>query len=169
MPIYGIPYRISISYSKTRSLANCRNRGILLQRLFSTFPGGRPGLGLLLLRAVVGPSAIAEGIFYLTGPSSLSVATWLLGFLLMLAGIGLTIGFLTPLASLLAGIYFFGVVVSWFPVPSLNIHDFRLIAVGLIATTMAIALIGPGAFSLDGYLFGRREIVIPPSSGHKEP
>src|SRR5262249_60553948 len=101
--------------------------------------------------------------------SSIPVACLPRRFLLMLVGIGLTIGFLPPLASLLAGIYFFGVVVSCFPVPSLTIHDFRLIAVGLIATTMAIALIGPGAFSLDGFLFGRREIVIPPSSGPKEP
>src|SRR5262249_59993764 len=113
MPIYGIPYRISISYSKTRSLANCRNRGILLQRLFSTFPGGRPGLGLLLLRAVVGPSAIAEGILYLTSLPNPSFATWLLGFVLILSGVCLTIGFLTPLAGLLAGIHFFGVAVSW--------------------------------------------------------
>ena len=125
-------------------------------------------MGLLLLRAVVGPSAIAEGIFYLTGPSSPSVAMWLLGFVLILSGIGLTIGFLTPLAGLLTGIYFFGVAISWFPIPSLNLHDVRLIALGLIVTTIAIALTGPGAFSLDGYLFGRREIVIPPSSRSKE-
>ena len=140
----------------------------MLQRLFSTFPGGRPGLGLLLLRAAVGPSVIAEGIFYLIGTPSPSVALWLLGFVLILSGIGLTIGFLTPLAGLLAGIHFFGVAVSWFPAPSWNFHDFRLIALGLIATTIAIALIGPGAFSLDGYLFGRREIVIPPAPRSKE-
>ena len=141
----------------------------MLQRLFSTFPGGRPGLGLLLLRAVVGPSAIAEGVFYLTSLPNPSFATWLLGFVLILSGIGLTIGFLTPLAGLLAGIHFLGVAVSWFPVPPWNLHDFRLMALGLIATTIAIALIGPGAFSLDGYLFGRREIVIPPASRSKEP
>ena len=141
----------------------------MLQRLFSTFPGGRPGLGLLLLRAVVGPSAIAEGIFYLTGLPNPSVVTWLLGFVLILSGVGLTIGFLTPLAGLLAGIHFLGVAASWFPVPSWNLHDFRLMALGLIATTFAVALIGPGAFSLDGYLFGRREIVIPPASRSKEP
>jgi guanyl-specific ribonuclease Sa len=26
----------------------------------------------------------------------------------------------------------------------------------------SIAMLGPGAYSVDGYLFGRREIVIPP-------
>jgi hypothetical protein len=30
--------------------------------------------------------------------------------------------------------------------------------------TIAIVFLGPGAFSLDAYLFGRRELIIPPSS-----
>jgi uncharacterized membrane protein YphA (DoxX/SURF4 family) len=36
----------------------------------------------------------------------------------------------------------------------------------ILATTIAvsIALLGPGAFSVDARLFGRREIIIPPSS-----
>jgi uncharacterized membrane protein YphA (DoxX/SURF4 family) len=33
----------------------------------------------------------------------------------------------------------------------------------LIAAVVAIALIGPGEFSVDAYLFGRRRIVIPPT------
>jgi hypothetical protein len=28
-------------------------------------------------------------------------------------------------------------------------------------------LLGPGAFSLDGYIFGRREIVIPPRNADR--
>ena len=140
----------------------------MLQRLFSTFPGGKPGIGLLLLRAVVGPSAIAEGFFYLSGPSNNSLVIWLLGVSLILSGVGLAIGFLTPISGLLAGIHFFGVAISWFPAPLLNLPDIRLMAFGLIMTTAAIALLGPGAFSLDGYLFGRREIVIPPPPSAKE-
>jgi uncharacterized membrane protein YphA (DoxX/SURF4 family) len=36
------------------------------------------------------------------------------------------------------------------------------LALLMVITAMGIALLGPGAFSVDGQLFGRREIVIPP-------
>jgi hypothetical protein len=32
----------------------------------------------------------------------------------------------------------------------------------MVVDATAIALLGPGAFSLDARLFGRREILIPP-------
>jgi uncharacterized membrane protein YphA (DoxX/SURF4 family) len=34
----------------------------------------------------------------------------------------------------------------------------------LLLVSLAIALLGPGAFSIDSYFFGRREIVIPGDS-----
>lgn len=37
----------------------------------------------------------------------------------------------------------------------------RLVGLVLGADAIAIALIGPGAFSVDARLFGRREILIP--------
>src|SRR5262249_18020955 len=153
----GLPIVISSSGST-------QNGRYSLQRLFSTFPGGRPGVGLLLLRGVVGPSAIAAGVLYLASPFNPFIA-WLLGLTLIVSGCALAIGFLTPLAGILTGIPFFAVAMSWVPTPPRSLHDVRLMALGLIVTTVAIALLGPGAFSLDGYLFGRREIVIPSPSG----
>ena len=38
----------------------------------------------------------------------------------------------------------------------------RLIALIIVIVAIGIALLGPGAYSVDSYLFGRREIVIPP-------
>jgi uncharacterized membrane protein YphA (DoxX/SURF4 family) len=135
-----------------------------LQRLYSTFPGGNPGLGLLVLRAAVGLAAAAHGVLYLSGPSIPSPGKWLLGLVLIVSGMALTAGFFTPVAGLLLGLCFLGIAVSWFPEPSWGLHDGRLVAGGMIVTAIALALLGPGAFSLDGRLFGRREIVIPPSS-----
>ena len=134
-----------------------------LQRLYSTFPGGNPGLGLLLLRAAVGLTAAAEGVSYLLGPSNPSAGKWLLVLALIVSGMALAAGFFTPVAGLLLGLCFLGIALSWFPAPAWGLHDARLVACGMIITAIALALLGPGAFSLDGRLFGRREIVIPPS------
>jgi uncharacterized membrane protein YphA (DoxX/SURF4 family) len=135
-----------------------------LQRLYSTFPGGRPGIGLLLLRSAVGLATCAEGISYLSGPSNPTSGKWLLGLLLIASGAALAAGFFTPIAGLLVALSFLGVAFSWFPEPSWGSHDARLVAFGMIIAAAALALLGPGAFSCDGRLFGRREIVIPPPS-----
>jgi uncharacterized membrane protein YphA (DoxX/SURF4 family) len=155
------PARLRILTCGALSLAAGR---YALQRLFSTFPSGRPGIGLLILRAAVGLTATAEGIFYLSGPSNPSLAKWLPGVVLIASGAALAAGFLTPVAGFLVGLCFVGIALSWFPAPSWGMRDGRLLAYGMIITAAAIVLLGPGAFSFDGRLFGRREIVIPPSS-----
>ena len=119
---------------------------------------------MLLLRSAVGFAATAGGIFYLSGPFNSAWDKWLLGLVLISSGLALATGFLTPVAGLLVGLCSVGVTFSWFPAPSRDLRDFRLVAFGMIVAAAALALLGPGAFSLDGRLFGRREIVIPPST-----
>jgi uncharacterized membrane protein YphA (DoxX/SURF4 family) len=88
---------------------------------------------------------------------------WCLGILLIVSGAALVGGFLTPVAGFLVSLCVLGIALSWFPAPSTGLHDAKLLAPGMIAMAVALALLGPGAFSIDGRLFGRREIVIPPS------
>ena len=77
------------------------------------------------------------------------------------AGLCLLLGVITPIASLIVAIgavayYFFGITnPGGFVVSSFLV--FRITALAL-----ATACLGPGAFSFDARIFGRREIHIPP-------
>jgi uncharacterized membrane protein YphA (DoxX/SURF4 family) len=133
-----------------------------LQRLFSTFPGGRPGVGLLLLRAALGAVAVALGASELSGPIGRTALVWSVACALLVGGLGLIVGFLTPFASALVGLSVLGIALAWLPAPELASLGVTLTVVLMVVTAIGVALLGPGAFSVDGQLFGRREIVIPP-------
>jgi uncharacterized membrane protein YphA (DoxX/SURF4 family) len=133
-----------------------------LQRLFSTFPDRGPGIGLLLLRASVGGLAAATGVLCLSGSLQRVPALWATGLGLVLSGAALLIGLLTPCASLLLVICLLVALFSTAPESLLNFLGSKPFVGVLVILSAAIALLGPGAYSLDGYLFGRREIVIPP-------
>lgn len=133
-----------------------------LQRLFSAFPGGPPGIGLLILRMAVGATLLAQGILCLPwyAPASASVVV---AVVLISTGGCILVGFLTPVLGILAGIECLGLASLWFPLPSGSLLDCKPFILHLIATATAISLLGPGAYSLDARLFGWREIVIPPA------
>ena len=162
--MWGFERRVRLLIVAGRALLTARQGRQALQRLYSTVPGGRPGIGLLLLRAAVGLATCAEGISYLSGPPVPTSGRWLLGLLLIASGAALVAGFLTPIAGLLVALSFLGIAFSLFPEPSWGSHDAMLVAFGMIIAAAALTLLGPGAFSFDGRLFGRREIVIPPAS-----
>jgi uncharacterized membrane protein YphA (DoxX/SURF4 family) len=135
-----------------------------LQRAFSTFPDGLPGAGLLLLRAATGIPLVVQGAAYLVDSHDLGFVTLLVGLLTTASGVLLLVGYLTPLAAVLAGLFCVGCWFSWFPVPNLELFEARLTAALAALITVALVCLGPGAFSLDARLFGRREIIIPSSS-----
>jgi uncharacterized membrane protein YphA (DoxX/SURF4 family) len=141
---------------------NLRRQG--LRRLYSTFPGGGPGLGLLLLRLAIGVTLIAQGFAYLPELQELKIETWAVCLLALASGASLAIGFLTPVAGALAILAGLGMTFLW--LPASNWHFFYGNPLGLDVVIMAMvsALLGPGAFSLDARLFGRRKIIIPRSS-----
>lgn len=134
-----------------------------LHRLFSAFPAGLPGVGLLLLRVVVGAALGGHGILCLLSSDRITLVMSVSTALLLLSGVCLLIGFLTPILSLLAGLECLGIACSWFPFQLLSPLESKLALAPIIAMSAAIALLGPGAFSLDARLFGWKEIVIPPA------
>jgi uncharacterized membrane protein YphA (DoxX/SURF4 family) len=79
----------------------------------------------------------------------------------VVSGVGLVAGFLTPAAA--AGVILSAVTVAVSTAPAagagLAAHWQGPSFVAAVA--LALAMLGPGALSIDAWLFGRREIVIP--------
>jgi uncharacterized membrane protein YphA (DoxX/SURF4 family) len=134
-----------------------------LQRLFRTFPSGSPGVGLLMLRLAVAVALLVHGAACLAGtPTPGASAVAVTG---ALTAALLLIGLATPFAGTLAAALAIGLAMAWLPAPKPNAFEVRLTAALAATAATAIALLGPGAFSLDAALFGRREIAIPPPLG----
>jgi uncharacterized membrane protein YphA (DoxX/SURF4 family) len=113
------------------------------------------------LRAAVAVTAVVQGGVYLTDRGNSTFGRWLVGLLAVASGALLLLGFLTKAACALVGLSSIGIAFSWLPVPPLNLFDTKLALLLVIIIAAAIMLLGPGAFSLDAHLFGRREIIIP--------
>ncbi|MFZ0288063.1 MAG: DoxX family protein [Candidatus Sulfotelmatobacter sp.] len=138
-----------------------------MQRLYSTFPGGWPGMGLLLLRLATGVTLITQGFAYLPELQELNFGTWVVCLLALASGSSLLVGLLTPFASALSVLGSLGMTFLWLPAPNYNLFKGNPFSFDVLIMAMACALLGPGAFSLDAHLFGRRKIIIPrPSSSH---
>jgi uncharacterized membrane protein YphA (DoxX/SURF4 family) len=117
---------------------------------------------LLLLRGAIGIVGLLQGAFYLAGRAASTPGTWLGGLVGLLAGAALLIGALTPIAGIVGSLGAIGVGFSILTAPTPNLFDQKLTAVLVAIIAAAIVFLGPGAFSLDARLFGRREIIIPP-------
>lgn len=122
-----------------------------MQRLFSTFPNSWPGRALLLQRVVTATILFCSAFAQLREPSHFSlIFPHLVG---AGAGILLLLGLWTPVCGTLIA-----VVEVWVAYSSggggAGIHI-------MLATLGAtLAMIGPGAWSIDARLFGRKHIEI---------
>ena len=130
--------------------------GFTLQRLFSTFPNSWPGFGLLLLRLGVGIALIYLGIsrFFGTLGASITVAR---DFIEAAGGIFLLAGLWTPVTGALIAIDELWIAFSL----NSSQPDSRLIHIFLAVLTAGVAMLGPGAWSIDARLFGRKRFRMP--------
>ena len=122
-----------------------------MRRLFSTFAHGRPGVGLLLLRVVAGIALVFQAATALWGDPSIGSTT--LYVLTGVVGVLLLIGLWTPVA---------GTVLAVLASSSAFLHWAEFLSWFLLgALGAALALLGPGAWSVDAHLFGWKRVELP--------
>ena len=125
-----------------------------MQRLFSTFANGWPGFGLLLQRILAGTMLVRLGIVQLTGTplaTSMIPQNLIPRVIGACAGILLLVGLWTPLVGTLVAVVELWIALTCVGDPSIPI---MLATLGGTA-----AMIGPGAWSIDARLFGRKHIA----------
>jgi putative oxidoreductase len=120
-----------------------------VQRWFSTFPNNWPGAGLLLLRLT-----LAGGLFTAAW-TELQAATVLQNIAAvgeLLLGLLLIMGLWTPIVG----------IVSCLLEITLVVMAGRAMESSLMqaAIGVCLALLGPGAWSIDARLFGRKRVEI---------
>lgn len=120
-----------------------------MQRLFSTFANGWPGFAILIQRSALGIDLLCQGAAALLKhvPADELVAPRLIGSVL---GLLILAGFWTPLAGALVA-----VVQLWLALSGTGDASGALILATLGGT---LAMLGPGAWSIDARLFGRKHI-----------
>jgi putative oxidoreductase len=129
-----------------------------MRRLFSTFADGAPGAGLLLLRLAAGGALITRAA---TGLAAAALGTLVLHALIAAIGVLLVVGLWTPIVAMLAAL-----VAVWGALSNPGDAGLYLL---LAAIGVALALLGPGAWSIDARLFGWKRVEIRNGKGGSAP
>jgi hypothetical protein len=114
------------------------------------FPAGTAGAALFALRVSVAGTVLVDG----TAHWPLVTSFWILiGYIL--PALFLFLGLLTPYLSALSALIELGVLIT-----AGGTDQFHLIT--SILSSGILATLGPGAYSVDALIFGRKLISFPP-------
>jgi putative oxidoreductase len=118
-----------------------------VQRLFSTFANGWPGAGILIQRVLTGIALLYNGITQLNAPVTGMTFPEISGAVL---GLFIMAGLWTPVVGTLIAAVEFWIIVSGGDI---------WMSLMLAVFGGTLAMIGPGAWSIDARLFGRKHLV----------
>ena len=126
---------------------------VAMQRLFANFSGGKPGVGLAVLRGALGLAVWASTRHAWRGDAVLLEWASLASLALIVL---LVAGCLTRFAS---------VGCALMPVCALaaSASTQPTLTVLVVMLALALFLLGPGEYSVDAWRFGRRVIELPSS------
>ena len=96
-----------------------------------------------------------------------------IGLISIAAGALILVGMLTPVAGVVVALCGIGVACSLLPSCTRPLFGSGIPLLFAVSILLAIIILGPGAFSVDARLFGRREIIRPrrsdpPEAGESE-
>jgi uncharacterized membrane protein YphA (DoxX/SURF4 family) len=122
-----------------------------VRRLYSTFAGGWPGMGLLLMRSVIGGVLMVRASLRLWGdpPPNITITA----VILLVAGFLLVLGLWTPIVGTSVA-----VIEVW---KILTQPGDRWLWLLLGTASVALAMLGPGRWSIDARLFGWKRVEAP--------
>ena len=122
-----------------------------MRRLYSTFAGGWPGMGLLLMRLVIGCLLVVRASLRLWGdpPPNITITA----AILLVAGFLLILGLWTPIVGVSVA-----VIEVW---KILTQPGDRWLWLLLGTVSVALAMLGPGRWSIDARLFGWKRVEAP--------
>jgi len=120
-----------------------------MQRLFSTFPNSWPGAGLLLLRLAAGTPLLC---YLLTLSRSSGAPHHWVEWVSMSVSLLLIPGGWTPIAAASSAL-----AEGWLAIAAGTLDSVHLLRC-VIATSLL--MLGPGAWSIDARLYGRKRIQV---------
>jgi hypothetical protein len=131
-------------------LSSIRKKEVLVQRLFSAFPNSWPGRGILLLRFVTATFLLLPVCGHPVEPSEadLVVPHWIGAG----AGALVLVGLWTPVCGAIVAL-----VEAWI---AFCVFGSCGVPIMLATSGATLAMTGPGAWSFDARLFGRKHFEV---------